>query len=63
LAFPKTFLGVPQFLDLTYKALPNSRHLAKFRVDRPGGLGHFAPKPFARKNGLGEAPKFGTNNV
>ena len=41
--------GTPQFLDLTYKAPPSSRHLAKFRGDRPRPLGDFAPKPIAPK--------------
>ena len=30
----KIFLGLPQLLDLTYKALPSSRHLEKFHGSR-----------------------------
>jgi len=58
---PNFFGGrAPEFLDLHYKAHPDSDHVAKFRGDRPRELGdHVAEK--IKKTSAVKHKAFGTN--
>jgi len=52
--------GPPEFLDLHYKAHPDSDHVAKFHGDRPRELGDRVAKKIKKTSAV-KHKAFGTN--
>jgi len=48
--------GPPEFLDLRYKAHPDSDHVAKFHGDRPRELGDRVAKKIKQTRNMGQSP-------